>query len=410
MTAGSVDDGKSTLMGRLLYDSNNVPLDILASIERGSVGRTDGSLDLSLLTDGLRAEREQGITIDVAYKYFHTPTRKFIIADTPGHVQYTRNMVTGASNSEAVLLLVDARNGIMEQTRRHSLLCQLLGLRHFVLCVNKMDLVDYSASRYEAICADFRAMAARMGLADEQLYTLPAAARTGQNVVHPAQADMPWYTGPTLLGLLEALPVGQPRDLPMRFQVQGVIRPQSAELHDYRGYMGKVLSGSLRVGDTITALPSYMPATITHISLGDKQLERAIAPASVTLELDTQIDISRGDLLAASEALPEETSLLEANLCWMDPRPLKPGTALILQHNSQRLPCKLQQIVHKVDIETQTEVPDVPQLQLNDIARVRLALGGPVFADAYTTNPANGAFILIEPTRNDTVAGGMVLA
>lgn len=408
LTAGSVDDGKSTLIGRLLYDSGNVPLDVLEAIQISSAKRSDGLLDLSLLTDGLRAEREQGITIDVAYKYFRTERRKFIIADSPGHIQYTRNMVTAASNSELVLLLVDARNGIVEQTRRHTLLCSLLGIRHYVLCVNKMDLVDYDRAVYDQICADFAALARHNNIPTGSVYTLPLVSRQGANLVNPGTDVMPWYTGPTLLQLLEQVPTGPEQNKPPRFQVQWVIRPQSEEYPDYRGYAGKILSGTYTVGMPITVLPSGMTTTLARIELGGQDLAQASAPASVILHLADDVDVSRGDSLVTTGEQPQEATGIAAHLCWMDGKPLQPGGRYLLQHGSARLQCSVRGIRYRMDIQTHTKEYDVPQLQLNDIAEVDLGLATPLYSDLYGDNPANGAFILIDPYRNDTVAAGMV--
>ena len=401
MTAGSVDDGKSTLIGRLLYDSKNILVDQLEALERQSRNKEDGEIDLALLTDGLRAEREQGITIDVAYKYFSTPRRKFIIADAPGHIQYTRNMVTGASNANLIIILVDARKGVVEQTRRHSIIAGLLNIPHVIVAINKMDLVDYSQDRYNNIVIDYAEVARTLQLKD--VVFLPISALKGDNIVDRSD-NIPWYEGPTLLDLLEQTEVE--RDIEWtrgRLPVQYVIRPQTEDLHDYRGYAGKIASGTWRKGDVITALPSGLTSRITSIEAGGRELEEAFAPQSVVLQLEGDIDISRGDLLVNGERAPKVAQDLEALVFWMDSKPLQPGNKYLLQLGSRIVRSQIKDIEYRLDVNTLQKDPAPGQAGLNDIVRVRLRTASPLPFDAYTDLPAGGGAILIDETSNVTV-------
>ena len=345
-TAGSVDDGKSTLIGRLLYDTESILADQLEALQRSNRKNDDGSIDLAILTDGLRAEREQGITIDVAYKYFQTDNRKFIIADTPGHIQYTRNMVTGASNANLAIILIDARNGVVEQTIRHSYLVSLLAIPHVVICVNKMDMVDYDENVFNTIVENYKALAAKLGL--KEVTYIPVSALRGDNVVYKSDR-VQWYNGKSLLDHLETVEVEVDETTAhARMPVQWVVRPQTEDLHDYRGYAGRILSGNFKVGDKITVLPSGHTSTLDRIEIFDKHPEEAIAGQSVTLHLEDDIDISRGDVLVNSNYQPQVSQLIEADLCWMDSRPLNPSLTYLIQHNSKVTRGKIQEVLHKV--------------------------------------------------------------
>lgn len=406
-TAGSVDDGKSTLIGRLLYDTDSILADQLEALQQSNRKNDDGTIDLAILTDGLRAEREQGITIDVAYKYFQTEKRKFIIADTPGHIQYTRNMVTGASTAKLAIILIDARNGVVEQTIRHSYLVSLLGIEHVVVCLNKMDMVGYSESVYQDITDKYKALAAQLRLKDVTF--IPVSALKGDNVVNESE-HMPWYHGRSLLHFLESVDVetGAESDL-ARMPVQWVVRPQTEELHDYRGYAGRVLSGEFKVNDQVTVLPSGSSSVIERIELFDQRPDRAFAGQSVTLHLKDNIDISRGDVLVNSAHLPQNSKRIEADVCWMDARPLDESITYLLQHNSKVTKCKITEIVYKVDINT-LEKQDAYDFKLNDIGRVIVKTADELAFDLYTENKANGAAILIDSRTNLTVAALMFRA
>ncbi len=406
ITAGSVDDGKSTLIGRLLFDSKAVSHDILHTLERQSLNMPDGELDLSLLTDGLRAEREQGITIDVAYKYFNTPRRKFIIADAPGHVQYTRNMVTGASNADLAIILIDARHGVVEQTHRHSMVASLMGIPHIVAAVNKMDLVDYDEQVFYRIAADYQKLAQKLGL--QEITFIPMSALAGDNVVTISE-KMPWYAGKTLLDHLETIELAETReDEPTRFQVQYVIRPRTEELHDYRGYAGALRSGSFRRGDKIVVLPAGIESTIKAIEVNQQEVEEAFAPQPIVLHLADDIDISRGDSIVRVDGVqPAVTQDLELDICWMSERPLYPGDRLLLRHNAATVKAIVKEIYHKVDVHTFEEQP-AEQLKLNDIAYIRLRTAKPVVFDSYKQNRSTGSLILINDNTFDTVAAGML--
>jgi len=407
LTAGSVDDGKSTLIGRLLYDSEAILIDQLEALQRSNRKNDDGTIDLAILTDGLKAEREQGITIDVAYKYFQTEKRKFIIADTPGHIQYTRNMVTGASNSNLAIILVDARKGVIEQTIRHSFLVALLGLPQVVVAVNKMDMVDFNEAVFDNIVADYKKLAAKVGLVN--VTYIPVSALKGDNIVFESKR-MPWYQGSSLLSHLETveIPVDTQSDH-ARFPVQWIIRPQTDELHDYRGYAGRVSSGSFRVNDKVTVLPSGFSSTISQIELYDQQPAAAIAGMSVTLHLADEIDISRGDILVSAENVPYVSKQIEADLCWMDTRALDTTQTYLLQHNSRVTRCRIQEIVYKVNINTLEKEFD-EDFRLNDIGRIIIKTADPLAFDLYQDNNANGGAILIDARTNVTVGALMFRA
>jgi sulfate adenylyltransferase subunit 1 len=380
----------------------------MEAIEKASKSRNEGEIDLALLTDGLRSEREQGITIDVAYKYFQTPNRKFISIDAPGHIQYTRNMVTGASNADLAIILVDARQGVVEQTRRHSLITSLLGIPHVVVAINKMDLVDYSEDRFLEIAQTYQSLAKKLNVKD--LTIIPVSALNGDNVVDKSP-NMPWYTGETMLSVLENVNVLNDLNLTDgRFSVQYVIRPQTAELHDYRGYAGRIKSGTFRKGDRITVLPSEASSTIASIEVGGKEVEEAFAPQSVTIQLNDDIDISRGDLLVTSEnTLPVVSQDLETLICWMDDRKeLKVGNKFTLQHGTTRTRCSVRSIEYRVDINTYEQLEDIESLKLNDVARIVLRTAQPIAYDPYPKNRANGGAILIDETSNVTVGACMI--
>jgi len=409
-TAGSVDDGKSTLIGRLLYDSKAIFEDQLASVERTSRERGEEYTNLALLTDGLRAEREQGITIDVAYRYFATPRRKFIIADTPGHVQYTRNMVTGASTADLAIVLVDARNGLTEQSRRHAFLATLLRVPHLVLAVNKMDLVDYSSAVFERIVEEFTAFAAKLEIGD--LTFIPISALHGDNVVQRS-ANMPWYDGPSLLHHLEHLHIASDRNLiDVRFPVQYVIRPHQAtdpELHDYRGYAGQVAGGVLKPGDEIMHLPSGLTTTIARIDTARGPVAEAFAPMSVTLLLNDDLDVSRGDMFCRPHNQPLVTQDIEAMVCWMsETRPLVPQGRLIVKHSTRTVKAIVRDLQYRLDVNTLHRDESAVQLGLNEIGRVTMRLTQPVFCDPYSRNRFTGGLILIDEATNATVAAAMI--
>ncbi|MFN3377950.1 MAG: sulfate adenylyltransferase subunit 1 [Runella zeae] len=409
ITAGSVDDGKSTLIGRLLYDTKSILADQMEAVERASKTRGDGEIDLALLTDGLRSEREQGITIDVAYKYFQTPNRKFISIDAPGHIQYTRNMVTGASNADLAIILIDARQGVVEQTRRHSLIASLLGIPHIVVAVNKMDLVGYSEDVFLQIAQEYQKLASKLNIKD--LKIIPVSALAGDNIVDKSEA-MPWYTGETMLHYLENVDVLNDLNLTdARFSVQYVLRPQTEELHDYRGYAGRIQSGVFRKGDAITVLPSEQTSKIAKIEIYGEEVEEASAPQSVTLLLETDVDISRGDLISGNGNQPVLSQDVEATICWMDDRKeLKVGNKYTLQHGTTRVRCSIKGIEYRIDINNYEQLEDVESLKLNDVAKVVIRTAKPLAYDSYQNNRANGAAILIDETSNVTVGACMVEA
>ncbi|WP_238158394.1 sulfate adenylyltransferase subunit CysN [Kribbella sp. VKM Ac-2575] len=405
-TAGSVDDGKSTLIGRLLYDTKSVFTDQIESVERASRDRGDDYVNLALLTDGLRAEREQGITIDVAYRYFATPRRKFIVADTPGHIQYTRNMVTGASTADLALILVDARKGLLEQSRRHAFLATLLHVPHLVLCVNKMDLVDYSEEVFEQIRADFTQFAAKLDVGD--LTIIPVSALVGDNIVTRSTA-MSWYEGPSLLHHLENVHVASDRNLiDVRFPVQYVIRPQSDLHRDYRGYAGQVAGGILKPGDEVMVLPSGFTTTIRSIDTADGPVEEAFPSMSVTIRLTDEIDVSRGDMICRVNNAPAVTQDIDAMVCWMDDTPLRPGQKLAIKHTTRSARAMVKDLHYRLDINSLHRDMAADHLGLNDIGRVRLRTTQPLLCDEYKRNRSTGGFVLIDEATNRTVGAGMV--
>ena len=407
-TVGSVDDGKSTLIGRLLYDSKSIFEDQLEAIEDVSRRRGEDFTNLALLTDGLRAEREQGITIDVAYRYFATPKRKFIIADCPGHIQYTRNMITGASNVDLAILLVDARHGIVEQTRRHSLLVSLLGVPHLVICVNKMDMVGYDQDVFESIRTEFTAFASRLDLHDVTF--IPISALDGDNVVDRS-TNMDWYQGTSLLHHLENLYIGSDENLiDVRFPVQYIIRPQRAEYHDYRGYAGTVAGGTLRVGDEVMVLPSGLTTTISGIDTPDGPVEEAKPPMACTLLLDDDLDISRGDMICRPHNRPHVEQDIEAMVCWMDEKnPLQPGKIYGIKHTTRVARARVTDMRYRLDINSLHRDQEAQGLTLNEIGRIAMRTTAPLFYDDYHRNRETGSFILIDEGSNTTVAGGMLL-
>jgi sulfate adenylyltransferase large subunit len=404
VTCGSVDDGKSTLIGRLLFDTKQIFVDQMEHIEEASRRRGHATVDLALLTDGLRAEREQGITIDVAYRSFVTPRRRFQLADAPGHVQYTRNMVTGASTADVAVILVDARNGVVEQTRRHAYITTILRVPHVTVAVNKMDLVDWSEERYEEIARDLESL----GLAD--LHVIPLSALTGDNVVD-ASEKMPWYEGPALLEYLEKVEIAEDRNVETRrFAVQWVIRPQSDEHHDYRGYAGSVAGGVWRPGDEVVVLPSGHRSRVASIDSAGAEVESALPPESVAIRLADDIDVARGDMLADPEKPPAVARELVARVCWMSERPLEPRARIGIKHTTRSVRAIVDELVSVVDIASLRDVPGPEKLELNDIAVVRLRLSEPLAVDPYAENRETGSFILIDEASNDTVAAGMIIS
>jgi bifunctional enzyme CysN/CysC len=406
-TAGSVDDGKSTLIGRLLYDTKQIFEDQLEHVQNASLARGDGYVDLALLTDGLRAEREQGITIDVAYRYFHTLKRKFIIADTPGHEQYTRNMVTGASTAEIALVLVDARKGVLEQSRRHAIIASLLQIPHLLVCVNKMDLVDWDESVYERISDEFSSWAAKLDVTD--ITFIPISALHGDNVVERSE-NMPWYEGSSLLYYLEHVHVASDRNLiDCRFPVQWVIRPRTEEHHDYRGYAGQVASGVIKVGDEVIVQPSGVTTRVAAIETYDGQLEEAHPPLSVTVRLEDDVDVSRGDMICRAHNHPTPTRELEAMVCWLSERPLLPSGRYRIKHTTRTALAKVDRLRYRMDVNTLHRDEEAGSLELNEIGRLRLRLSAPLLVDEYRRNRATGSFILIDESTNDTVGAGMIL-
>jgi len=407
VTAGSVDDGKSTLIGRLLYDTKQILADQLEHIEDASRRRGHDYVDLALLTDGLRAEREQGITIDVAYRSFVTPRRRFQLADAPGHVQYTRNMVTGASTADLGVILVDARKGVVEQTRRHSYIVAMLELPHVVYVVNKMDLVGFAEDRYDEIARELAELSARLGLHDVSV--VPVSALHGDNVVDRSDA-MRWYAGPTLLEHLETVEIAGDRNYEVRrFPVQWVIRPMAEEHHDYRGYAGQVASGVWRAGDDVVVLPSGLRTRVASVETADGPIEEAIPGRSVTIRLADDLDVARGDMLADPQRPPLVARELLARLCWMSERPVEPRTRLLVKQTTRTAQARLEEIVSVVDIEALEDRPAPAQMSLNDLGLVRLRLAEPLAVDPYPENRATGAFILIDEATNDTVGAGMVV-
>ena len=406
-TAGSVDDGKSTLIGRLLYDSKSIFEDQLEALERLSESRGQTGADLALLTDGLRAEREQGITIDVAYRYFATPKRKFIVADTPGHIQYTRNMVTGASTANLAIILIDARKGILEQTHRHSFIASLLHIKHIIVCVNKMDLVGFSEEVFNKIVEDYKEFASRLDVPDIRF--IPVSALLGDNVVDKS-ANMPWYDGGSLLHTLETTYIGSDvNHVDPRFPVQWVIRPQTTEWHDYRGFAGRVASGVFKPGDEIVALPSGFTSRIKSINTMNDVVKEAFSPMSVAMTLEDEIDISRGDMIAKPNNMPTATQDLDVMLCWFHEKPLAPNGRYFLKHTTRDCKVLVKEVRYKIDINTLHKVENDVKLGMNDIGRVRLRTTVPLFVDPYSINRNTGGVILIDEQTNNTVAAGMIL-
>lgn len=406
-TAGSVDDGKSTLIGRLLYDSKSIFEDQLEAVEEASRSRGNEEVNLALLTDGLRAEREQGITIDVAYRYFATPKRKFIIADTPGHIQYTRNMVTGASTADLAVILVDARHGIMEQTVRHTYIASLLAIKQVVVCVNKMDLVDFSQEVFDKIVADYKSMSASIEL--DNVTFIPISAKLGDNVVNKSE-NMPWYTGKALLDFLETVQLPTEAEDRLRLPVQYVIRPISSKFPDFRGYAGRLAEGSLNVGDKVKVYPSEMTSTVTGIYLGEKELETAVTPESVDVTLADDIDISRGDVIVSVsgvQPMMEQDILL--NVCWFRNSALQQGKKYIIRHATGKTLGIVKEIEYKIDINTREKIYDVEKLVMNDIARVRIRTAESLIYDYYKSNRTMGSLIFVEEGTNDTVGAGMIV-
>ncbi|RMG25194.1 MAG: sulfate adenylyltransferase subunit CysN [Bacteroidetes bacterium] len=406
-TAGSVDDGKSTLIGRLLYDTKSIFEDQLEAIERTSRERGDDYLDLALLTDGLRAEREQGITIDVAYRYFATPRRKFILADTPGHIQYTRNMITGASTVNLAIVLIDARNGMVEQSRRHAFIASLLQIKHLIVCVNKMDLVDYSEEVFVKIREEFEQFSSKLRVPD--IRYIPISALKGDNVVRRSE-NMPWYEGSPLLYTLETVHVGDDHNhVDSRFPVQYVIRPQSEQYRDYRGYAGRVVGGVFKPGDEVTLLPSGFTSRIKSIDTYDGPLQEAFAPMSVTITLEDELDLSRGDMIAKPNNQPSVGQDIEVMLCWMNEKPLIPRGKYKLRHTTLDARCVIKDVRYKVDVNTLHRVEGDKNMGLNDIGRVHLRTSRPLMYDPYERNRVTGSLILIDEFTNETVAAGMIL-
>ncbi|NVO18482.1 MAG: GTP-binding protein [Bacteroidetes bacterium] len=405
-TAGSVDDGKSTLIGRLLYDSKSIFEDQLEAVKRASIQRGNEYINLALITDGLRAEREQGITIDVAYRYFATPRRKFIIADTPGHVQYTRNMVTGASTANAAIILIDARNGVTEQTCRHSYIASLLQIPHIVVCINKMDLVEYKEEVFLSIRKTFDEFARLLELRDYSF--VPISALFGDNVVEQSK-KMDWYSGGTLLEVLEHVPINHDYNLQdARFPVQYVIRPISDEFHDYRGYAGRVDGGIFKPGDKVVVLPEMHKTSVKSIDACERQLDSAFPPMSVTLQLEDDIDVSRGDMIVKENNLPQISQDLVVMMCWMNPRPMQLNGKYALKHTTRDVRCIIKEVHHKVDVNTLTKIEGDLEVKMNDIAKVSIRTTKPLFFDSYSRNRRTGALVLIDEGTNETVGVGMI--
>ena len=406
-TAGSVDDGKSTLIGRLLYDSKSIYEDTYEAVKSSSEKRGDENINLALVTDGLKAEREQGITIDVAYRYFSTPIRKFIIADTPGHIQYTRNMVTGASTANLALIMIDARNGIVEQTKRHSLIASLLGIPHIVVCINKMDLVEYEQDAYEKIRKEYKEFAGKLNVKDVRF--IPMSALNGDNIVHRSD-KMTWYNGPTLMYLLEHIYIASDQNLiDVRFPVQSVIRPHSEEHHDYRAYGGRIAGGTLRPGDKVVALPSGFTSHIKTIDFGNDSIMEAHTPMSVSITLTDNIDISRGDMIVREDNLPYQSQDIEVMVCWMNERPLQLQGKYALMHTTKSVRCIVKDIKYKMNINTLSRLTDDKTIGLNDIGRVSLRTTEALFYDSYRRNRNTGSLVLIDETTNVTVGACMII-
>lgn len=405
-TAGSVDDGKSTLIGRLLYDSKSIFEDQLEAVEKTSVRKGHDGVDLALFTDGLKDEREQGITIDVAYRYFTTPKRKFIIADTPGHIQYTRNMVTGASTANAAIILVDARHGVIEQTKRHSFIASLLHIPHILVCINKMDLVDYNEEAYNNIIYQFEEFSSKLLVKDVRF--IPISALKGDNVVNRSE-NMPWYQGAPLLHTLETIHISSDiNKVDMRFPVQTVLRPQSESHRDYRGYAGRVSSGVIRKGDKVTILPSGFTSVVSSIDTLNESLEEAFAPMSISVTLEDDIDISRGDMIVRTNNQPEATQDLDVMLCWLNNNPARPRAKYTIMHTSNSQKAIIKEVIYKIDINTLERNREDKDLKMNDIAKVRIRTTKPLMIDSYRENKTTGSIILVDDATNETVAAGMI--
>jgi sulfate adenylyltransferase subunit 1 len=406
-TAGSVDDGKSTLIGRLLYDSKSIFEDQLDAITKTSQRKGHDGLDLALFTDGLRDEREQGITIDVAYRYFSTPKRKFIIADTPGHIQYTRNMVTGASTANAAIILIDARKGVIEQTKRHSYIASLLQISHVIVCVNKMDLVDWSEERFNEIVSEYEAVASKMLVKD--VHYIPISALVGDNVVNRSE-NMKWYMGAPLLHSLETLHISSDiNKVDARFAVQTVIRPQSEEHRDFRGYAGRIASGIFRPGDDVVVLPSGFQSKISRIDFDTTKLSEAFAPQSVIISLENDIDVGRGDMIVKANNQPEPKQDLDAMICWLHNKPARPRTKFSILHTTNEQKAMIRDVVYKMNIDSMERDMNDKEIGMNDICRVKIRTTQPLMTDAYRENRATGSFILIDDATNETVAAGMIV-
>lgn len=407
ITAGSVDDGKSTLIGRLLYDSKNILIDQLEALEKQSKNKNENGVDLAILTDGLRAEREQGITIDVAYRYFSTPKRKFIIADAPGHIQYTRNMITGASNSQLIVILIDARQGVIEQTRRHSIIASLLKMKNIVVAINKIDLVDYSEEIYNDIKAQYELVAQKLGL--ENINYFPISAFYGDNIVDKSlRTD--WYEGPALLDFLETVEIAEDKNVDHpRFQVQYVIRPQTDDLHDYRGYAGEVISGMYKKGDDVTILPQNIQTKISKVETGGKEVDFVFTNQPAVLHIEDDIDISRGDFIVKTESQPKVENEFEAVVCWMDKKELNEGNKYFIQHKSKTLKAIVKEIEYKIDVNTLEKISVDSSIKLNEVVKLRLKTASPLVFDSFEDSKSTGNAILIDETSNSTVGAVMIL-
>lgn len=406
-TAGSVDDGKSTLIGRLLYDSKSIFEDQLTSVENTSKSKGLEHIDFSLLTDGLKDEREQGITIDVAYRYFSTPKRKFIIADTPGHIQYTRNMITGASTANLALILVDARHGVIEQTKRHSFIASLLQIKHIVVCVNKMDLVDYTQDAYDKIVDEYEDFSSKLDV--EDIRFIPISALKGDNVVDRGE-NMVWYQGSTLLHTLENIHISSDRNMiDCRFPVQTVIRPHKEEFHDFRGYAGRIESGIFKVGDEVAVLPSGFTSKVKEIYCDEEEFQEAFPPMSVTITLEDDIDISRGDMIVRPHNQAKQSQDIDFMMCWMGNEPFNPSKKYTVLHTTNKVRCIVKEVRYKVDINTLHRMEEDKAIRMNDIARVRIRTTKPLYIDPYTKNRLTGSIILVDEGSNNTVAAGMII-
>lgn len=406
-TAGSVDDGKSTLIGRLLYDSKSIFQDQLEAVEKSSKNKGFDYVDLSLITDGLKSEREQGITIDVAYRYFETSKRKFIIADTPGHIQYTRNMVTGASTANLALILIDARNGLVEQTHRHSFIASLLGIPHVIVCVNKMDLVNYNKGVYDKIVEDFKSFSSKLNVKDIRF--IPISALNGDNVVDKSQ-NMQWYNGSTLIHELENIHISSDNNhVDGRFPIQYVIRPHKKGFEDYRGYTGKIESGVFKVGDKIKVLPSGFSSTITKIAIGKKDIKEAYSPMSVIIKIEDDLDISRGDMIVKVNNLPKITQELDVMVSWLNESPLEKRTKVLIKHTTNETIAQVTDILYEIDINTLSKNESINKLELNSIGRIKLRTSKPIFHDSYSLNRGTGSFIIIDYFTNETIGAGLLI-